>query len=209
MDKVLERALSTAKHLLIVDQFFATHDPDYMLMRKKIDSLVGYDKFSKGLYVGKNGRQFILYDYFMYILISRGSIWGFHKTNRKSYLKMILYVVNQLLIQEQVTTYACFSVRKRLMNFMKEQDIPYFFEDKEAEKMYEEAKKFKENLSYTDKKTKKLYYAVDSLLPKSVGAAIELIVYAYLIRHNFGYVIPMLLNQRLLAHDSHTIAPDF
>ncbi|MEM3700191.1 MAG: hypothetical protein QXL57_04930 [Candidatus Bathyarchaeia archaeon] len=209
MDKVLERALSTAKHLLIVDQFFATHDQDYMMMRKKIDSLEGYEKFSKELYVGKDGRQMILYDYLMYILVSRGSIWGFHKTNRKSYLKMILYVVNQLLIQEQVTTYACFSIRKRLMDFMKKQNIPYFFEDEEAEKIYEEAKKFKEDLSYKDKKTKKLYYAVDSLLPKSVGAAIELIVYAYLIRHNFGYVIPMLLNQRLLSHDSHSIAPDF
>jgi hypothetical protein len=209
LDKALERALSASKHLQIVDQFFAMHDPDYMLMRKKIDSLEGYDKFSKGLYAGENGRQFILYDYLMYILVSRGSIWGFHKANRKSYLKMILYVANQLLIQEPVTTYACFSTRKLLMNFMERQNIPYFFEDEEAKKIYEDAKKFKGDLSYKDKKTKKLYYAVDSLFPKSVGAAVELIVYAYLIRHNFGYVIPMLLNQRLLSHDSHSIAPDF
>lgn len=145
----------------------------------------------------------------MYILVSRGSIWGFYKTNRKSYLKMILHVVNELLIQEPVTTSAYFSERKRFMNFMKKQNISYFFEDEEAKKIYEEAKKFKGDLSYKDKKTKKLYYAVDSLLPKSIGAAIELIVYAYLIRHDFGYVIPMLLNQRLLSHDSHLIAPDF
>jgi hypothetical protein len=209
LDKALERALSAAKHLQIVDQFFAMHDLDYMLMRKKIDSLEGYDKFSRGLYVGKNGRQMILYDYLMYILVSRGSIWGFHKANRRPYLKMILYVVNQLLIQEPVTTYACFSMRKRLMDFMQKQHIPNFFEDQEARQLYKKAKNFKGDLTYKDDKTKQLYYAVDSLLPKSVGAAIELIVYAYLIRHSFGYVIPMLLNQRVLSSDSHVIAPDF
>lgn len=208
MDKVLQRALSTAKHLLAVDQFFAGHDPYYNLMRKKIDSLKGYEKFSKELYIGKDGRQMILYDYLTFILTSRGSIWGFPKTHRESYLKIILYVVNQLLIQEPVTTYAYFSQRKRLMDFMQKQNIPHFFEDKEAKHVYQKARNFKRDLTYKGK-TKQLYYAVDSLLPKSVGAAIEFIVYAYLIRHDFGYVIPMLLNQRLVSHDSHLVAPDF
>jgi hypothetical protein len=145
----------------------------------------------------------------MYILTSRGSIWGFPKTHREAYLKIILYSVNQLLIQEPVTTSAYFSERKRLMDFMQKQNIPHFFEDEEAKHVYKKARNFKGDLTYKDNKTKQLYYAVDSLLPKSIGAAIELIVYAYLIRHNFGYVIPMLLNQRLISHDSHLIAPDF
>jgi len=209
LDKLLKRALSAARHLLTADEFFAMNDLEYKLVRRKMDSIGGYEKFSKELYVGKDGRQMILYDYLMYILTSRGSIWGFTKTHREAYLKIILYSVNQLLIQEPVTTSAYFSERKRLMNFMEKQNISHFFEDEEAKKIYEEAKKFKGDLSYKDKKTKKLYYAVDSLLPKSIGATIELIVYAYLIRHNFGYVIPMLLNQRLLSRDSHLIAPDF
>jgi len=177
-------------------------------MRKKMNSIPDYEKFSKELYLGKDGRQMILYDYLMYILTSRGSIWGYSKSHREAYLKILLYSINQLLAQEPVTTSAYSSLRKRLMNFMESQQISHFFEDAEAKQIYEKAKKFRGDLSYQGK-TKKLYYAVDSLLPKSVGAAIELIVYAYLIRHEYGYVIPMLLNQRLISSDSHLIAPDF
>lgn len=54
-----------------------------------------------------------------------------------------------------------------------------------------------------------LYYAVDSLLPKSIGSVIELVVYLYLIRHDFGYVIPLTLHQRLFDRKGHLIVLNF
>ena len=209
LDKLLKRSLSTAKHIIAVDQFFADHDPDYKVMREKMSSVKGYDEFSKGLYLGRDGRQMVLYDYLVYILMSRGSIWAFPRDKREDYLKILLYSVNQLLIQESVTTSLHYPMRVELMTYMEEQGIPNFFENEDSKKTFEKAKGYNGDLSYRERTTKKLYYAVDSLLPKSVGAAIELIVYSYLIRNNLGHVIPMELTQRLLSNEGHLVAPDF
>jgi hypothetical protein len=42
-----------------------------------------------------------------------------------------------------------------------------------------------------------------------VGTAIEFAVFLYLIRNRIGYVIPLLLEQRVLGTRDHLIAPDF
>lgn len=205
----MKRAKAAVDHLTKVDEFFAANLTAYGENRKRLHELGdAYESFSKELYVGRDGRQMILSDFLTYILTSRGCFWGYSQKNRQMYLKVILYIVNQLLLQEPITTKTCTDLRKKFMRFMKKQGIEHFFEDASCEQLYEKAMAFEGNLSYRDK-TRQLYYAVDSLLPKSIGTVIELIVYIYLIRHNCGYVAPLLLHQRLLSKESYLIAPDF
>ena len=60
-----------------------------------------------------------------------------------------------------------------------------------------------------EKEGKDIEDVFDSLLPKRVGFVPEILVYAYLIRKNYGYVVPLLLAQRLLGKWSYIIPPDF
>lgn len=206
MDEVLKRLKASVNHLIAVDEFFAKNDREYCNLRDKLNN---FKDFSKMFYLGKRGRQMILGDLLAYILVSRGSMFGYTKSNRSDYLKIILYVINQLLLQEPITTKEMVSVRKDLMETLQKENIPGFFEDEVSKELYEKAKTFSEkDLSYQDD-TKELYFIVDSLLPKSIGSVIELIVYIYLIRHNFGYVIPLTLHQRLLGKAGYLISPNF
>lgn len=209
MDRLLKRAKAAVDHLTKVDEFFAANLTEYREIQEKLHGLGdAYESFSKELYVGEHGRQMILCDFLTYILTSRGCFWGYTQKNRKAYFKAILYVINQLLLQEPITMKTYADLRKKLMQFMRKQGIENFFENESSEQIYKEAMAFAGDLSYADK-TRQLYYAVDSLLPKSIGTVIELIVYLYLIRHNCGYVVPLLLHQRLLSKESHLIEPDF
>jgi len=49
----------------------------------------------------------------------------------------------------------------------------------------------------------------DSILPKRVGIASELLVYSWLIRKRYGYVLPLLQAQRLLGKQESITPPDF
>lgn len=85
--------------------------------------------------------------------------------------------------------------------------MDYYIEGDEYRENYKKAKESEDPLNH--KNDKKVYKAIDRLLPKSLGTAVELVIYLYLLRHRIGYVIPLLLHQRLLGLDSHLIAPDF
>lgn len=207
MDKVLKRLKASVNHLHAVDEFFAANDPEYLSFREKLNALgEAYESFSTSMYYGGYGRQMILGDLLAYILMSRGSLWGYKKKNRSNYIKIILYTINQLLQQEHVTWFQ--DIRKKFQENMEKEKIDFFIEDSEYAKFYKKCKAYQKPLSYKGE-TKPLYFAVDSLLPKSVGSVIELVVYLYLIRHDFGHVIPLQLHQRLLSNNGHIIAPNF
>jgi hypothetical protein len=56
---------------------------------------------------------------------------------------------------------------------------------------------------------KKFDYFIDSILPKTLGAPKELVVFAELIRHKIGIIIPLLLIQRIFGDKNPIAPPDF
>jgi hypothetical protein len=157
------------------------------------------------MYSGTFGRQMQLADVLTYVFQSRGAIWGFEQTNRSDYLRIILLTVNQLLLQEHVTYFP--SLRRKFQKFLEDSQIAFFLEDEDYKGEYEAAKQVERPLTFREDRD--TYWAVDHLLPKSIGLAVELLVYLYLLRNNVGYVVPLLLQQRLLGSKDHLIAPDF
>jgi DNA methylase len=53
------------------------------------------------------------------------------------------------------------------------------------------------------------YKTMDAVLPKSRGLAIEFLIYLYLIHRRFGFVVPLLLHQRLITSTGAIAPPDF
>ena len=74
--------------------------------------------------------------------------------------------------------------------------------------MYEEAKNLNKDLTYKGS-TRKYYYALDSLMIKPVGLAIEFITYAHLLRFCKGYVIPLGLHQRIFSKNECITPPNY
>jgi len=120
-------------------------------------------------------------------------------------MRIIFHTINQLLQQEHVTFFP--DLRRKFMQFLESKNLQYYVEDDKYKKHYEEAKKFAGILTYEDHR--RTYWALDHLLPKSVGTTIELVAYLYLLRNSGGYVVPLLLQQRLLGIRDHLLAPDY
>jgi len=206
MNEPLKRLQACVSHLLEVDAFFNTEDALYKDYRRRLVELKEiYDSFSKAMYEGNFGRQMQLADLLTYMIISRGSIWAVDSGDLSNYMRIVFFTINQLLLQEHITAFP--DQRKKFMNHLEERKLHFFIEDEKYRQYYEEAKKSQNHLTYREHK--RVYWAADHLLPKSVGTAIELAVFLYLIRNKVGYVIPLLLQQRLLALKDHLIAPDF
>jgi len=126
-----------------VDKFFARYDQKYNDYRNKLNNLGrAYEEFSKMFYLGKNRRQMILGDLLAYILVSRGCMYGYTKANRKAYLKIILYTINQLLLQGPTTTKEMIDVRKDLMETMEQAGLPGFLRMKLQSSYTKEQKLF-------------------------------------------------------------------
>ncbi len=205
MDRALARLESCVKHLKAVDEFFSSNDPLYKYYVSKLHRIPGYDSFAQAAYSGTFGREMQLADLLTFLLISRGTIWGMEKNNRSDYLRILLTSVNQLLLQEHVTYVP--ALRKGFLAFLESQKLDFYIEDKRYQEHYEKAKKSDKPLTYQEDRY--TYWSIDHLLPKSVGLSIELVVFLYLLRNLSGYVIPLLLEQRLLGIPGHLISPDF
>ena len=216
MKEPLERLRESVDHLISVDDFFSTHDPEYVEEKRMLEGLgAPYEQFSYTLYEGTHkGRQMILADIIEYILTSRGLFFAEPKENRRPYFKTVLYFVNLLLLQEHVTAFH--EQRKEFMEFMSSKNMPHFIEDDDLRPLYQQCIDFAEigedgkEIKLAPKgDTRTLYRVIDSLLPKSLGTVIELITYIYLIRKDFGFVIPLLLQQATLSYDDYLAPPDF
>src|SRR3990172_255019 len=140
------------------------------------------------MYFGSKKRHQQLADILEYMVISRGSIWaaGSGIQQRSDYMRIIFYTINQLLLQEHVTSFP--ELRRKFMAFLEGRNLECYIEDDNYRLEYDKAKKFDGALTYREHKD--TYWAVDHLLPKSLGSATEFVVYLYLLRHSGGYIIP-------------------
>jgi len=169
------------------------------------------------------GRQMILSDVFEYIINGRGYYYAQWNTKRKAvFIELVLNLLNQLILWDSLTVNH--EIRSKVLKRLREQIGMEFFKEEEMEKRHSALQLYAGDIGFdtADKtlprevtkvmgyegndaqETEKIRYRLDeyfdSILPKTAGGLWgELIVYLYLLRLNLGYVLPLLLNQRILA----------
>ena len=209
----MERLLVSAKHLAILDKTFQEYPP-YKEIKQKLERVPLFEEFLKEVYAGgkkrgKHGysRQMILGDLLQYILTGRGYYFAVRGDDyMRSFIKIIMYISNLWILMEDISVDA--ELRNRILESLEQEIGCQLFETDEDKRLFNDLKQYEgrivkdEGKGYED--------VLDSLLPKRVGGASELLVYAYLIRKKYGYVVPLLQAQRLLGNQGkYIIPPDF
>lgn len=207
MEDLAHRIEISAHHLGIVDAILDGVSSDYHEMRKRLLRVPGYGELADQLYHGQNSRQMVLGDLLLYILTGRGywaataSLEGF-----KDFIRMIMYSVNLLLIQESVLS-ARTSERRAFLKRLRASRAEHFFASEKEQELYAELEAFEGRI--TVREPRPLYKVMDSLLPRSLGTVKELLVYVYLLNRGIGYVAPLLFIQRLFRGVENIAPPDF
>jgi hypothetical protein len=215
MENIFEGIKNTVNHLEILHNIFTNKDNFdiankisfniYMRNEELLNLTLDKLKFYDQLYNYK-GRQMILADFIEYIFFGRG-YYAIKKTeDKENFIKAILYFVNLLICLEEMTISK--DLRKKYLHelVLKNKNIA-------KENGYDELINFngkiglKKGESDANKKLDKYF---DSFFPKTAGGLWhELLVYIFLLRNDIGYIIPLLLNQRLLSGSKYIIPPDF
>lgn len=242
MDIFLKSLKQSIKHLEIIDNVFSNSEYDdkeiYLKIKENLlefNSKIPFNKFNEELYVGGKkrnssrnqgyGRQMILSDIIEYIINGRGYFYAIrNKEAMKSYLRIIIEIVNQLMIMDSIVINL--DIRKKILEELKEGigEVD-FFKEEDRKKEHEALLLHKQPIGFPLKNTiisnevleklelteaekskaiNKLETYYDSLLPKTAGGLWgELLTYAYLLRLNVGFIFPLLLNQRLLTGENN------
>jgi hypothetical protein len=175
--------------------------PAYAAQTEKLES-IGLEDFGNQLYpAAKRGRtlqrQMVLADIFQYIFIGRGYFVAVKSPeNMRRYIRLLFQTANLLLLQENLEVDA--ATRTKLIENLEEELGSGFYDMKE--KLFNSAMAGLKAFSgkRVRNEGKEFENALDSLLPKRNGLAVELIVFAMLLLKNYGYLVPLLLNQRLI-----------
>jgi len=226
------------EHLETLDSVFSTFDypekVEYLRNQSKIQELnnIFPPPFTEKLYYGDDGRQMILNDIFEYIFSARGYFYMLENPEvekKKTFLKMVLYFINQLMIFESISVNQ--SLRNQVLDSLRNKIGEAFFADAKSKKAYDGLKQFAGDVHFdtsdlnivpgdivqilglrnSEKALKRFDNYSDSLLPKLPhGLWRELIVYIQLLRINAGYILPLLLSQRIISRiESPLKPPDF
>jgi hypothetical protein len=238
MDIFIKSLKKSIEHLEELDSVFSTFSyPDkeeYLRNREKINELnvkIPNSKFTDELYYGDDGRQMILNDIMEYIFNGRGYFYMWKGTEiekKNNFVKIVLYFINQLMILESISVN--YELRNKVLDSLKnrigEDD---FFKDINSKKTFESLMQFQGDVHFDTAKTNIVPEAIqtqlglsdvdvlnrfdkytDSLIPKLPhGLWRELIVYIQLLRINAGYILPLLLNQRIISKNDFLKPPDF
>lgn len=212
MKDIFERMSNVLRHLEVLHEVFVNEEnfkteekTDYKIykqnqeeLRKLLDGL----DFNSQLY-GKKGRQMILADLIEYIFLGRGYYSIQSTEDKENFVKAILYFVNLLMCYEAMTISN--NLRRKVLERLGQE-----IREIKDEKYYGDLKDFpmavglKRGESPAPQHIDKYF---DSMLPKTAGGLWhELLVYVFLLRNSFGYIIPLLLSQRLMGfHRTHTL----
>lgn len=221
MEAIFRKLKYSIEHLEILHQVFkkATNFSDQEQVDRKI-YLENSKKFMKvanelglkeQLYAQDN-RQMILADLIEYIYLGRGYYSMQKKDDKKQkqakqhFVKLILYLVNLLMTYETLTVSQ--GLRKKLLKKLSLQ-IPEI----KDEALFSNLLKHSGKVGLTKKESdasKQLDKYFDSILPKTAGGLWhELLVFIFLLRNDIGYIIPLLLSQRLIGLKRNIVPPDF
>lgn len=217
MDKLLESLSLAGKHLSLLDKMFKENYPPYAEITEKLLRLPLYDELRKEVYAGGKkrgihgyGRQMILGDLLQYIFTGRGYYFAIRgDAQREAFITTVMYVCNQLILMEDVSVDV--SLRNKMLDTLRQGIGAAFFEDYDQEWLFGQLRQYEGKI--TPSQGREHDNTLDSMLPKRVGAVPELLVYASLIRKNYGYVVPLLHAQRLLGNAGvsrgYIVPPDF
>lgn len=215
MERIFEEIKNTVNHLEILHNIFTNKNNFnitnkisfniYMKNEELLNSTLDKLKFYDQLYNYK-GRQMILADFIEYIFLGRGYYAIKKIEDKENFIKAILYFVNLLICYEEMTISK--DLRKKYLHELvsKNQNVA-------KEDQYDELINFNGKIGLTKEEShanNKLDKYFDSFFPKTAGGLWhELLVYIFLLRNDIGYIVPMLLNQRLLSGKKYIIPPDF
>lgn len=215
MKDILKKMSNTLKHLRILHRLFINeknfkteekldceiYKQNEENLRKVLNDLNFYNQ----LY-GQKDRQMILADFLEYIFFGRGYYSMRSLNDKQNFVKATLYFVNLLMCYEVMTVSN--NLRKK---FLKR--LGHKIGEIKGEEYYDELKEFKGTVGLKKGKSDAPDYLnqyFDSLLPKTAGGLWhELLAYVFLLRQDFGFIIPLLLTQRLIGLHDNTIPPDF
>lgn len=221
MEAIFKKLKYSVKHLEILHQVFRNSanfsDQEqvdhkiYLENRKKFKRVVNELGLEQQLY-GQRDRQMILADLIEYIYLGRG-YYSMQKRNDKKqkqakqrFVKLILYLVNLLMTYETLTVSQ--GLRKKFLKKLSLQ-IPEI----KDEALFNNLLKHSGKVGLTRKESdapKQLDKYFDSILPKTAGGLWhELLVFIFLLRNDIGYIIPLLLSQRLIGLKRNIVPPDF
>jgi hypothetical protein len=219
MDKALDRLEQAARHLKAIEKYFLKNVPAYARNEAQLKSLGRfYDEFARHLYAGgrKEGgvqrgnryhRGMMLADLLTYALLARGYyISTASDEHRRAFVEIAMRTINKLLIQENIST--DLSLRNGLLDALSSLGLTNFFEDDEQKARFVNLRRYKGAIIW-GKEGQQFYKIMDAVLPKSRGLAIEFLIYLYLIHRRFGFVVPLLLHQRLITKKESIAPPDF
>jgi len=205
MNELYKNLENSIKHLetlhcifVAEGNFLENEKIDYKLYKEnseKFSRIISELGIENQLY-GQNSRQMILADIIEYIFLGRGYYAIKTKDDKQKFAKSILYFVNLLMCYESITNYT--GIRKKFLAQLKSH-VPQI----EEEELFRELKNFKGSVGLKRGESdapERLNDYFDTLLPKTAGGLWhELIVFIFLLRSDVGYIIPLLLNQRLLG----------
>lgn len=218
MELLLEKLELSIEHLLCLDRTFQQCSEIYKEISNKLSGSEFkdiYTEISRELYAGgkktqgnlRLSRQMILGDVIEYIFTGRVFYYACKsKDNLKNFIKLIFYIVNQLLIMDSITVNndlrRCYITN--LINCIPKEIL---FEKEDDMKLAEELLTVETKLN--DKNWGKYDAFIDSLLPKTLGCPKELVVFTELIRMKVGIILPLLLIQKLFNEKDPISPPDF
>ncbi|ACV23978.1 hypothetical protein [Methanocaldococcus fervens] len=148
----------------------------------------------------------ILADYIEYLFLGRGYYSVKKKEDKSKFIKAILYFVNMLMRYDSLTVDV--ELRKKVLDELG-RERPQITTEEEYERLknFDGSVGLKKGESDADDKLNRYF---DTILPKTAGGLWhELLAYVFLLRNDVGYIVPLLLSQRLLSLEDHVVPPDF
>lgn len=215
MKGIFKSMKNAINHLEVVQEIFCDErnfkdeeKSDYTIYKQNEKMLIedlNNLALSDQLY-SRKGRQMILADFLEYIFLGRGYYSIKSKVDRENFIKAILHFVNLLMCYEAMTV--SYNLRRKFLDKLGEK-----IREIQEEEYYGELRDFTKKIGLKKDETDAPYYLdryFDSLLPKTAGGLWhELLVFIFLLRNNTGYIVPLLLNQRLMSLNRSIVPPDF
>jgi hypothetical protein len=207
VDLLFHKLGVSVKHLTVLHETLVANSAEYAEENKKID-LLGIEEFGRQLYAGgKVGttlqRQMILADIFQYIFVGRCYFAAVESPAKmQKFIELIFRTANLLTLQENLSVDA--KLRSIVIKNLERAIDKTDFTEPGSERALADLNALKKYKGMILPKVGKDYdNAFDSLLPKRHGLAVELIVYGMLLLKRYGYVVPLLMTQRLIRGGSH------
>ncbi len=214
MKILLDKLAISVNHLKCLDDVFRNNNPLYSKVEDSMILALGTNlkDISQELYAGGKSRgglnrQMILGDVIEYIFSGRAYYYAAKsKDNFNQFATLVLYCVNQLLIFDTITVNP--AIRRVYIEKLEEViGLDQLYEKEGDRELANELKH--SNVVIWQADWDRFDVFVDSLLPKTLGAPKELVVFLELIRLNKGLIIPLLLIQRLFGDGKAIAPPDF